>query len=383
MPRESTAKRRAVRDREPKKVRYGVVGLGYISQAAVLPAFAHAKANSTLSALISDDPVKLRKLSRKYEVEATYSYEEFGDCLESGEIDAVFIALPNHLHREYTVRAARAGVHVLCEKPMAVTEAECRHMIEAARRGGVKLMIAYRLHFEEASLKAIDVVQKGKLGEPRLFDSVFSMRVEPGNIRLRPEMGGGTLYDIGIYCINAARSLFRAEPLRAVALSASRGDDGFAGVDQTTSAVLEFPGDRLATFTTCFDGADVGRYQVVGKRGSLTVDPAFSFSKALKHELRIGKTVRRRTFRARDQFAPELLYFSDCVLRDSEPEPSGEEGLADVRIIEALYRSASRGGAPVEIEPVSKEARPDMEQEMELPPVRQQELVHAAPPEGA
>ena len=150
---------------------------------AVLPAFGHAE-NSELTALISDDPEKLEKLGRRYKVKGRYSYDQFDECLRSGVVDAVYIALPNHLHREYTERAARAGVHVLCEKPMAVTEEDCLAMIRAAEENGVKLMVAYRLHFEEANLKAIELVQGGRLGEPRLFDSVFTMQVKPGDIRL-------------------------------------------------------------------------------------------------------------------------------------------------------------------------------------------------------
>src|SRR6266550_6491801 len=201
-----------------KKVRYAVVGLGYISQAAVLPAFAHAR-NSALTALVSDNPTKLKKLSKKYSVPNTYSYEEYSECLASGEVDAVYIALPNHLHRAYTEAAAAAGIHVLCEKPMAVTEGDCQAMIAAAEKNKIKLMIAYRLHFEEANLKAIELVQSGKLGEPRIFNSTFTMQMKPGNVRMQREKGGA-LYDIGIYCINAVRALFAAEPTAVVAWSA-------------------------------------------------------------------------------------------------------------------------------------------------------------------
>ncbi len=142
------------------KIRYAVVGLGYIAQIAVLPAFAHAGKNSELTALVSDDPLKLKRLGRKYNVTSTYSYDQYDACLKSGEIDAVYIALPNNMHREYTERAARAGVHVLCEKPMAVTVRECEAMIEATEQNRVKLMIAYRLHFEEANLKAAEIVNR-------------------------------------------------------------------------------------------------------------------------------------------------------------------------------------------------------------------------------
>src|SRR5690349_15624777 len=209
----------------PSVVRYAVVGQGYISQAAVLPAFHHARANSRLVALVSGDETKRRELGRRYDV-ATYSYDEYDTCLASGDVDAVYIALPNTMHREYTVRAAKRGVHVLCEKPLAVTEEDCKAMVEACRRHGVKLMTAYRLHFERATLKALSDVRGGVIGEPRLFVSSFTMDVKPPNIRLEQEMGGGTLYDIGIYCINAARHLFGAEPIEVSCITTERSPRG-------------------------------------------------------------------------------------------------------------------------------------------------------------
>src|SRR5688500_15706034 len=139
-------------------VRYAVVGLGHIAQVAVLPAFAHAR-NSTLAALVSDDARKRQELARRYRVESTYGYDQFEECLE--QVDAVYIALPNSMHAEYTIRAAQAGVHVLCEKPMAVTVEECQRMIAACRKAGVKLMIAYRLHFETLNLAAMEVARRG------------------------------------------------------------------------------------------------------------------------------------------------------------------------------------------------------------------------------
>lgn len=177
MPRKSRTRKITIsRSRASKqpKIRYAVVGLGYISQIAVLPAFAHATENSELTALVSSDPEKLKKLARKYCVAATYSYEQFAECVRSGQIDAVYIALPNHMHRAYTETAADAGVHVLCEKPMAFTASECEAMIRSCEAGCVKLMIAYRLHFERGNLDAIKTIQSGKLGEPRIFSSVFS-----------------------------------------------------------------------------------------------------------------------------------------------------------------------------------------------------------------
>jgi predicted dehydrogenase len=364
----------------PRKVRYAVVGLGHIAQVAILPAFAHAE-NSQVTALVSDDPEKLEKLGRKYRVKGRFSYSQYDDCLGSGLVDAVYIALPNHLHREYAERAARHGVHVLCEKPMAVTEEDCLSMIRAAEENNVKLMVAYRLHFEEANLKAIDLVQSGRLGDARLFDSVFTMTVKEGDIRLNPrELGGGTLYDIGIYCINAVRNLFGAEPMEVVAFSANNGDQRFLQCEETTSAILRFPGrERLATFTCSFGAADVSTYRVVGSKGDLVMDPAYEYAGELKQRVTIDGRTRERTFAKRDQFAAELISFSECILSGSAPEPSGWEGLADVRIIRALYRAAD-SGQPVTLEPFSKDERPSLDQELRRPAVRKPDLVNTEAP---
>ncbi|MGE5927786.1 MAG: Gfo/Idh/MocA family oxidoreductase [Gemmatimonadota bacterium] len=365
-----------------RRIRYAVVGLGHIAQVAVLPAFAHAGENSELVALFSDDAEKLAKLGRKYRLEHLYDYDAFEDGLQAAGVDAVYIALPNHLHREYTERAAHAGVHVLCEKPMAVTEEDCEAMIDACDRNGVKLMIAYRLHFEEANLRAVELVQGGKIGEPRIFNSVFTMDVKEGDIRLNPrDQGGGTLYDIGIYCINAARYLFEDEPEEVLALTARKDDPRFAapGVDEMTGAILRFPGERLATFVTSFGAADVSRLQVVGTRGTLVLDPAYEYAGELTHELTIDDRTRERRFPKRDQFAPELVYFSECIRTGEDPEPSGQEGLGDVRIIRALYASAD-AGRPVSLGRFDKHERPTMDQEIRKPAVRKPELVNTEAP---
>jgi glucose-fructose oxidoreductase len=363
------------------KVRYAVVGLGYIAQVAVLPAFAHAKKNSMLAGLVSDEPSKLKQLGRKYGVENLWTYEQFDDCLASDAIDAVYIALPNALHAEFVVRAARAGVHVLCEKPLATSEQDCQAMLQAARENGVKLMTAYRLHFERANTEAIEIVRSGRIGDPRIFDSVFTMQVkDPDNIRLKRDVGGGTLWDIGIYCINAARYIFRSEPVEALAVTATAADARFAEVEEMTSAILRFPEDRLATFTCSFGASDVSSYRVVGTRGDLCVEPAYEFTEELCHTLTVGGRTRERTFAKRDQFAPELLHLSQCIQKDTEPEPSGEEGLADVRIIEALYQSAEEGGRPIPLDPLPRSQRPSRALEQHRPPVKKPKLVHVRSP---
>jgi predicted dehydrogenase len=362
------------------KIRYAVVGLGHIAQIAVLPAFQHAKGNSVLAGLVSSDPKKLTELSKLYKVANTWSYKEYEDCLHSGEIDAVFIALPNDMHCEYAVRAAQAGIHVLSEKPLAVTVRECEKMIAAARKNGVKLMTAYRLHNDETNLRAIEIVQSEKIGEPRFISSIFSFQLtDPNNIRLKKVRGGGVIYDIGLYCINAARYIFQDEPDEVVAFNARTKDKRFKEVEEMSAAIMRFPGDRLATFTVSFGSSDASYYQVMGTKGSLKVDPAYEYASGLAYELKLGEKEQKKSFSKRDQFAAEISYFSECILKGKEPEPDGEEGLADLRIVEALYKSAATGRA-VKLPRFEKKQRPSLALQKKFSPVKEPRLVNVTPP---
>jgi predicted dehydrogenase len=361
------------------KIRYAVVGLGHIAQNAILPAFAHAQKNSELAALVSDDPAKLRAMSREYGVENCFSYDEYELCLRSGEIDAVYVALPNNLHEDYCMRAAQAGVHVLCEKPLAVTEQECQNIIKSCAENKVKLMTAYRLHFERGNLEAIEIIRSGKIGVPRIFNSVFTMQVRPGNIRTRPTYAGGTLYDIGVYCINAARYIFGDEPVEGFCLSATNGDPRFRKIEEMTSAILRFPKERLASFTTSFGAADTADFEVIGTKGRLRAIQAYEYTMPVILEVTVDGSTQRKFYELRDQFAPELIYFSDCILRDREPEPSGIEGLRDVHIIRSLYQSV-KTHAPVKLEQIKKNRRPNLRQEIYRPRVVKPQLVHVAAP---
>jgi glucose-fructose oxidoreductase len=359
------------------KIRCAVVGLGHIAQAAVLPAFEHAE-NSELAALITGNPAKDRELSHRYRVNA-YNYDDLEKAVEKERIDAVYIATPNILHREHTERAARAGVHVLCEKPMATTQEDCEAMIAAAEENNVKLMIAYRLHFNDANLYAIRMAQSGNLGEVRYFGSLFGLQVKEGNIRTRKALGGGTLFDIGIYCINAARYLFRDEPIEVVGLNASNCEKRFEEIEEMTGALLRFPGERLATFICSFGSADIAEYELVGTKGHLRLENAYEYRGELKCITTVAGQKNEKVFKAGDQFAPELVYFSDCIVHDRAPEPSGKEGLADVRVINAIYESAELGQA-VRIAPVPKKRRPEERMKIKRPPVEKPELVATAPP---
>ena len=339
-----------------QKVRYAVIGLGHIAQRAVLPAFAHAE-NSELVALVTGSPDKDGQLSRRYRVNA-YTYDNLENAIDREKVDAVYIATPNSLHREHTERAARSGSHVLCEKPMAASERDCEAMIDVTHQNKVKLMIAYRLHFHDANLHAVEVARSGVLGDLRYFTSVFGIRVDGDNIRLKKDLGGGTLFDIGIYCINAARYLFRSEPVEVTSLTAKNAEKRFSEVEEMCGAIMRFPQERLAIFTCSFGSAKIGYYSLVGTKGHLRLENAYEYRDEAKCMLTIEGERTEKVFTPNDQFASELIYFSDCILNDRAPEPSGQEGLADVRAINAIYES-SRTGRTVQVEPVRKDTDPN------------------------
>lgn len=361
-------------------VRYAVVGLGHIAQAAVLPGMRQAK-DSIIAALVSDDTLKKKTLSNKYHVPQAVGYDAYDELLHSGSIDAVYIALPNDQHFDFTMRALQAGIHVLVEKPMAVSAPQCQEMIEASRRSGALLMVAYRLHFEPLNLRALALAETRKLGDLRFFSSTFSMQVREGDIRSLPEsQGGGPLYDLGVYCINAARGLFQAEPTEVTAFAARSEDVRFVDSDEMISAILRFPHERLAVFTVSFGAATRAAYDLVGTKGSLRVDPAYEYEEELRQQLTVKGRTTEKTQPIGDQFAAEIAYFSRCILKRREPEPSGIEGLADVRVVEAILESA-RSHRPVSIPPLEMPVeRPDPAQADRYPPSVKPQTVHVSRP---
>ncbi len=356
------------------RLRMAVVGQGHFAQVAVLPAIEQLD-DVELTALVSGSRHKLEELGDQYGVRTLCHYDELDELLASRRIDAVYVAVPNDMHAEITLTAARRGVHVLCEKPMAPTEHECMQMISACEQRGVKLMIAYRLHFQTANLVAIEVARGGEIGEPRIFSSTFSLQVREGNTRVQPRRGAGPLYDLGIYCVNAARYLFRAEPYEVVAMRfAGRDDPRFANAEEAYAATLRFPDDRVAQFTCSFGAADRSHYAVIGGAGVLTLDEAYEYAADMKMTLRGPHGEKERTFPRRDQIAGEIEYFARCVREDLDPEPSGWEGLVDVRILQAIQASA-RFGRCVPIDPIHRPNRPDLGQEIQIPPHDKPRLV--------
>jgi glucose-fructose oxidoreductase len=240
-------------------------------------------------------------------------------------------------------------------------------------------MTAYRLHFEEGNLDAIKTIEAGKIGEARLFTSVHTMQVDPGNIRTDLSLGGGPVEDIGIYCLNAARYIFQAEPNEVTAFAIRGKDRRFKEVPEAVSATLRFSKDRLATFLCGFGESKVSEYRVICTEGVLKMDPAFTWQGDIEQTISRKEKAKTKTFKHRDQIAAEIVYFSDCISKHKTPEPSGREGLLDVRIMDAL-RTSYIEHRTVKIEPLSKRCRPRPSQSIRRKPAKKPKLVKADPP---
>jgi predicted dehydrogenase len=267
----------------------------------------------------------------------------------------------------------------LCEKPLAYSVGDARAIVAACEKLKVRLMTAYRLHFEEGNLAAVEVAHSGKIGEARLFMSVHTMQVEPGNIRVDLSLGGGPLEDIGIYCLNAARYIFKAEPEEVTAFAIRGKDRRFKEVPEAVSATLRFPKDRLATFLCGFGETKVSEYQVIGTEGVLKMDPAFTWNGDIEQTVSHKDKSKAKTFKHRDQIAAEIVYFSDCVRQNKEPEPSGWEGLLDVRIIDSL-RKSYREHRTIKLRPLAKKQRPHRGQSIKIKPAKKPAPVKAPSP---
>ena len=331
-------------------IRYAVVGAGWISQEAFMPAVA-LTGNSRMQAIVSGSPDAARKLAAFHDVPEVVGYDGYDALLASDRIDAVYIALPNDLHADYPIRALKAGKHVMVEKPLATTLADGEAMIAAARGSGALLMTAYRLHNEPGTHAMIEAVRAGRIGAPVYFGSTFGFQTQLGNHRLKADHWGGALPDVGVYCLNAARHIFAAEPV-AVQAMASRPTAGprFAEIDASLAVTLKFPGERLAQFFCSFGSGTSESIRIIGSNGELILDPAFKFDSAPRMTIRSDGKEETTPFDQVDHFAGQIAYFSDCITSKSLPEADGDEGLADMRALLAIDEAA-RTGETIRLDP--------------------------------
>lgn len=328
-----------------RKLGWAIVGLGSLAINQILPAFAKCE-TSKVVALVSGHPDKARKLALRYGVpeQRIYNYENYDTMRNNPEIDIVYIVLPNGMHAEYTIRAAQAGKHILCEKPMANTPEDCRRMIEAARQAQRKLMVAYRVRYEPYNQALIKGVRDQEIGPLKvvLSDHGFSIG-DPAQWRLNKQMaGGGSLMDIGIYSLNAARYVTGEEPIAVNAMEyTTPGDPRFREVEETILFQLRFPGGVLANCTSSY-GAPFNRIRAVGSRGWIELEPATSYS-GLRMRAGTGRTIEERPQPVIDHFAAEMDHLSGAVMNNTEPLTPGEEGLKDLTIMMAIYEAMKSG----------------------------------------
>jgi predicted dehydrogenase len=309
-----------------------------------MPAVKQSK-QSKITGIVSGHPDKARKMAAQYGVpeSSIYTYENCDRMRDNKEIDAVYIALPNNMHAEYTIRAARAGKHVLCEKPMSTSVADARSMIDACKEAKVKLLIAYRCQYEPTNLRAIELIRQGKLGSVQAIESANGFNIKPGEWRLNKKMaGGGPLLDVGIYSLNACRYLTGEEPAEVKAYSSVIDHDGrFNEVEENTSWTMKFPSGILVSCNTTYGAGMNGGYRVHGSKGVLDMQAAFGYQgQHLKAEFS-DKTTLDEPSTAKDpsQFVRMGDYFSNCILNNQTPKTGGEEGLRDMEWISRIYES--------------------------------------------
>jgi glucose-fructose oxidoreductase len=338
-----------------RRLGWAVMGLGKFALNQAIPALVESR-SSKLVALISGNRQKAEQVASRYGVESRnlYDYSTFDRIADNPEVDIVYVILPNALHAEYTVRAFKAGKHVFCEKPMAVTVEECETMIRAGQETGRKLMVAYRAQFEPHNVEAIRMSREGEIGPVRFVTSDHGRILDPKDPAdqwrmIKSLAGGGSLYDIGIYSLQAARYLTGEEPVEVFGQIFSQKDDPrFRDVEERVAFQLRFPSGALANLSSSYSTASVKRIQAFGEKGSLIIDPGTEYE-GNKLTLLTEKGREEVKVKEASQFVAEMDHFSQSVMANKDPKTPGEEGLRDIRIMQAIYRSAQEG-KPVSLE---------------------------------
>jgi predicted dehydrogenase len=329
-----------------KRLGFALVGLGSLSTNQIAPALQKTK-QCRLAGIVTGTPAKEQIWADKYNIprKNIYSYQNFDRIADNPDIDVVYVVLPNAMHGEFTVRAARAGKHVLCEKPMEVSVKKCHDMIEACKKAKRQLAIGYRCQFTPHHLEMIRLAREKTFGDVRLIEASFGFRIgDPNQWRLRHELaGGGALMDVGIYALQAARYISGEEPIEVFATETKTDKVKFKEVDESIAWSMRFPSGLMANCATTYLVGGMNRVLAAAENGWFQLDPAYSYG-GLK-----GKTSKGEMDLPQiDHFAAEMDDFANCILKDKPTKVPGEEGLRDVKIIAAIYDSIRRG-RPVKV----------------------------------
>jgi predicted dehydrogenase len=338
---------------DDKKLGFALVGLGKLSQGQLIPGLRNSK-GCKLAAVVTGDPAKGARIAKEngLPADAIYSYETFDRIANDPRVDVVYIVLPNGMHAEYTIRAFKAGKHVLCEKPLATTAKDCEAMIAAAKKAGKQLMTAYRCHYEPHNLEAMRRVRSGRYGKPRLVVTEMgrqSTLSDPSDVwRLDMKMsGGGALADMGVYGINGTRYLLNEEPVEVRAWAQTdRSDPRFAQVEDLISWQFRFPSGVLAHGSTSFSYGSCMKFDVFCENARIRADPAAYYG-GIRLDILSHADQGQVKLPDIDQFAREMDWMADVVRGKVPLVSTGEEGLQDVRLMEAILESVRKGGATV------------------------------------
>ena len=325
---------------QDKKLGVALVGLGNYAGGQLAPALQETK-HCELRGLVSGSPEKAKKWADQYGVpiKNIYNYQNYDSISDNEDIDIVYVVLPNSMHAEYAIRAAQAGKHVLCEKPMAISVDQCNQMINECARANRKLSIGYRLHFEPHNQEAMRLGQNKVYGDVKVIDANFGFKIgDPTQWRLKKDLaGGGALMDVGIYCIQAARYVTGEEPISVTAQEYKTDPVKFAEVDETLSFQLTFPSGAVSTTTTTYATNIHGLY-VAATDGWFSLKPAYTYG-PIYGETKDGKM----DFPQVNHQALQMDSFAQSIKEDRANKATGAEGLKDMKVIEGIFQAVETG----------------------------------------
>jgi len=327
-----------------KKLGYALVGLGNLSTNQIAPALQKTK-HCRLAAIVTGTPAKAEKWKAQCNLpdKSIYDYDTMEKMADNPDIDVVYVVTPNALHAEHTIKAAKAGKHVFCEKPMEVSTEKCQTMIAECKKAGKQLAIAYRCQFEPHHLECLRLAREKVFGDVRIMEAGFGFPIgNPDQWRLKHALaGGGALMDVGIYALQATRMIIGEEPILVSAQETRTDVVKFKEVDESMTWELKFPSGAIAYSSTSYKVGGINRFTAYADRGWFGMDPAYSYNNN-RGRRSDGKELK---FDSIDQFAAEMDDFAQCILNHTPTKVPGEEGLRDVKIMTAIYEAARTGKA--------------------------------------
>jgi predicted dehydrogenase len=331
----------------PRKIGFALCGLGSLSTHQLAPALQQTKF-CRLAGIITGSPAKAKRWQAQYNLpeRSVYSYDTMARLAENPDINVVYVVTPNALHAESTIAAAKAGKHVLCEKPMEVSVAKCQQMIDACQAAGKQLAIGYRLHFEPNNLECVRLAREKVFGKLKSIEAGLGFKIgDPTQWRLnRALSGGGPMMDVGIYALQAMRYLSGEEPVSVTAKATTTDTEKFRGIEETLAWEMKFPSGVTGNGNTTYGFNGLNHFQVNAEHGSFGLAPAFTYH-GLRGTRSDGAEILLPDI---DQFAAEMDDFAQCILTNRPTRVPGAEGLRDMKIITDIYKAA-RTGQPVSL----------------------------------